>query len=189
MEKSYWNIRYLNEDTPWTLNTHNNAIVNYFLDKDRNSNILIPGAGLSSEAQALLELGYKNITICDISEIVISKLKSENDLASKILLLNADFFELVGQYDYIIEQTFFCAINPELREQYVTKIYDLLKPRGRLLGVLFNIDFEKAGPPFGGSEKEYKNLFSNRLNIINMEICQDSVSARMGNELFFECSK
>lgn len=189
MEKSYWNIRYLNEDTPWTLNTHNNAIVNYFLDKDRYSNILIPGAGFSLEAQALLALGFKNITICDISEIVISKLKSDKELSSEIQFIQGDFFELEGQYDYIIEQTFFCAINPELREQYVTKMYDLLRPGGRLMGVLFNIYFEHAGPPFGGSEKEYKNLFSNRLNIINMEICQDSVSPRLGNELFFECSK
>ena len=73
-------------------------------------------------------------------------------------ILHGDFFEHEKSYDLIVEQTFFCAINPELREKYVLKC-KLLNPKGQLLGVLFNRKFE-GGPPFGGNVEHYEKLFN-----------------------------
>lgn len=42
----------------------------------------------------------------------------------------------------LMEQTFFCAINPSLRKDYVAKMHELLAPNGKLVGVLFDKEFE-----------------------------------------------
>jgi len=95
-----------------------------------------------------------------------------------------DFFNHVGQYDLILEQTFFCAQILERREEYVRHVASLLKRGGRLVGVLFNVDFGKEGPPFGGDENEYRKLFSGLFDIRVMSPCYNSIPPRAGSELF-----
>ncbi|WP_412783757.1 hypothetical protein, partial [Aeromonas sanarellii] len=67
-------------------------------------------------------------------------------------LIENDFFELDDKFDLILEQTFFCALDPELRNQYATKMYNLLNTNGKIAGLLFNFPLTNEGPPFGGSE-------------------------------------
>ena len=63
-------------------------------------------------------------------------------------------------------------------------MHQLLKPDGKLTGVLFNRAFE-GGPPFGGSKEEYEQLFGKHLHIKKMELCTNSIPPRQGAELFF----
>ena len=84
-----------------------------------------------------------------------------------------------------MEQTFFCALHPSLRERYVLKMHDLLVPEGKLMGLLFKIPLNTDGPPFGGNEQEYRNLFEGKLAIQKMETAYNSIKPREGNELFF----
>ena len=63
-------------------------------------------------------------------------LKEKYDKTPVINVILGDFFEHTGQYDLIIEQTFFCAIDPKLREKYVAQSSALLKPSGKIIGVL-----------------------------------------------------
>ena len=88
----------------------------------------------------------------------------------------------------IIEQTFFCALNPALRKDYVDRMYELLKPGGKLVGVLFNRSFE-GGPPFGGSKEEYKELFDEKFVIKKMEDCYNSIEPRKDAEVFIILAK
>ena len=104
-------------------------------------------------------------------------------------VIHADFFEHSGQYDFIFEQTFFCALDPSLRERYVTKMNELLKPGGQLAGVMFNRVFEEDGPPFGGTKEEYEQRFSPFFDIKKMELCYNSILPREGNELFVRLQK
>ena len=59
-------------------------------------------------------------------------------------VLREDFFdlpdELHGQFDYVLEYTCFCAISPERRFEYDRVIWQLLKPKGKLLGLFFPLD-------------------------------------------------
>ena len=55
-----------------------------------------------------------------------------------IRIVNENFFYHQGKYDLILEQTFFCALDPSLREKYVEKCYDLLNDDGKIAGVFFN---------------------------------------------------
>ncbi len=73
-------------------------------------------------------------------------------------LIHKDFFELQTKFDLILEQTFFCALNPILRPKYVQKMSELLNAKGKLVGLLFNVPLNEGHPPFGGDKKEYINL-------------------------------
>jgi SAM-dependent methyltransferase len=115
---------------------------------------------------------------------VLTAALKERFKGQPIKILTGDFFEHKGQYDLILEQTFFCALDPSFRSKYVEHMHQLLKPAGNLVGVLFNKEFE-GGPPFGGSKEEYEQLFSKHLHIKKMEPCYNSIPPRKGSELFF----
>jgi copper chaperone CopZ len=135
-----------------------------------------------------LQQGFTNITVIDIAPTLIAVLKQKFVNHPNIKIILGDFFEHQGQYDWIIEQTFFCALPPTMRPKYVWKMHQLLTPKGKIVGLLFNRDFEE-GPPFGGNKVEYINLFSGAFTIEKMEVCSNSVAPRANSELFIELEK
>jgi SAM-dependent methyltransferase len=183
----YWNNRYLQKQTGWDLGVVSSPIAAYINQlKDKDLRILIPGAGNSYEAVYLLEQGFKNITVIDFAEKALSNLKLRlNHIDEKCYhLIQEDFFNHEDEYDLILEQTFFCAINPELRKEYVNHTHRLLADNGKIVGLLFNRDFPFADPPFAGSKKEYLKLFESKFDIKLMEEAYNSIEARSGSELF-----
>lgn len=105
---------------------------------------------------------------------------------TSIRIVQEDFFKHEGKYDYIIEHTFFCALDPSLRTQYVQKMCSLLSNQGVLVGLLFNRTFEN-NPPFGGSMEEYHALFSPYFQW-SCEPCYNSIPPRQGNEVFIQAT-
>lgn len=148
---------------------------------DRELSVLIPGCGNAYEASYMAEKGFQNVTVIDISSVVTEKIRQALPLSVNII--TGDFFQDDGKYDLILEQTFFCALDPARRAEYVQQIKKLLNPGGKLSGVLFNREFEN-NPPFGGTEAEYKALFEPVLHIRAMEVCYNSIKPRRGTELF-----
>jgi SAM-dependent methyltransferase len=190
LDEAYWSSRYSNNTAGWDTGSVTDPIKEY-IDQltDKNITILIPGCGNGYEAEYLLQQGFTNITLIDISSLLCKQL--EKKLAphsSEVKIICGDFFELQGQYDLIIEQTFFCALDPSLRKAYADKMHQLLKPGGKLVGVLFNRSFE-GGPPFGGNEKEYRELFQDQFYIAIMEECYNSIAPRKRAELFVKLIK
>lgn len=186
LDKEYWNERYQNKTAVWDVGEISTPLKHY-VDQltDKDISILIPGCGNAYEAAYLLQHGFTNITLIDLSPLLVNALKEKlnPDNKPKPNIICGDFFELNQQFDLIIEQTFFCALDTGLRESYVLKMNQLLKPGGKLVGLLFNRAFE-GGPPFGGSKEEYEKLFSGIFEIIRMEVCYNSIPKRMGSELF-----
>ncbi|MFN7099750.1 MAG: thiopurine S-methyltransferase, partial [Flavobacterium sp.] len=105
-----------------------------------------------------------------------------------IQVLLGDFFEHQDHYDFILEQTFFCALDPQNRPLYVSKMKELLAPKGVLFGLLFDRDFE-SGPPFGGSKLEYQSLFEKDFKIIKLEKATNSIQPRANTEVFIYFQK
>ena len=62
----------------------------------------------------------------------------------------------------------------------------LLKPNGKLIGLLFDKDFGREEPPFGGTKAEYQQRFEQRFDIEIMEPSYNSHPARQGSELFIK---
>lgn len=189
LDQSYWEKRYEDKSTSWNIGFPSTPIKEY-IDQltDTNIKILIPGAGNAFEAEYLHNKGY-DVTVVDIAPTPLKNLKSRTPDFPQENLLNINFFDLTGKFDLIIEQTFFCAIDPKLRNAYVNKVHELLSANGQLVGLLFDRKFEKEGPPFDGSIEEYRLLFQSKFVIKTMEPCYNSIETRAGSELFFVFQK
>lgn len=189
LDQAYWDTQYKAKATGWDLGTVSPPIQE-LIDtiEDKNSAILIPGGGNSYEAEYLLQQGFTNITVIDIAPTLIEVLQQKFVNQPHVKIILGDFFEHQGQYDWIIEQTFFCALPPTMRPKYVWKMHHLLAPKGKIAGLLFNREFEE-GPPFGGNKVEYINLFAGAFNILKMAVCTNSVAPRANSELFIELEK
>ena len=189
LSKEYWNSRYEAEETGWDLKIVSPPLKAY-IDQlmDKNMRILIPGCGSGYEAEYLSKQGFQNVTVIDFAPLAVQKMQIYMADYQNIKIICADFFTHIGKYDLILEQTFFCALDPSLRTKYVEKMSELLKENGKLVGLLFSIQFPN-NPPFGGSREEYINLFLDTFKINILEPCYNSVKPRQGNEIFFNFSK
>jgi hypothetical protein len=188
MDKEFWERRWQTGETGWDIGEVSPPLKAY-LDQlsDKSIAILIPGAGNAYEAHYLVDKGFTNITILDISETIIDSLKM-SEIGEKVNFINADFFAIKGSFDLILEQTFFCAIDPKNRTRYVQKVHELLEINGKLVGLLFNCSFE-TGPPFGGNTEEYKSIFTAYFNEVSIEPCYNSIGPRAGKELWLSCTR
>jgi len=185
LNQDYWENKYTNNKIGWDIGTISPPIENYFNQiTDKKISILIPGAGNSYEAEFLFDNGFKNITVLDLAKQPLQNLQKRIPLFPTNQLIQGDFFNHHKKYDIIIEQTFFCALNPELRLNYAKKMNDLLNDKGKLIGVLFNFPLTEVGPPFGGSLMEYKKTFSKYFYTKTLEICFNSIKPRQERELF-----
>lgn len=190
LDAAYWTNRYKHGKTGWDIGEVSSPLKVY-IDQLENKNlkILIPGAGNAYEAEYLFNKGFKNVFIADISKEPLANFKERVPNFPEDHLIHSDFFDLDGLYDIILEQTFFCALPVQKRPQYAQKAHQLLKERGNLVGLLFNFELTEAGPPFGGSKKEYLTYFEPNFKIEIFEPCYNSIQPRQGNELFFKFRK
>ncbi len=190
LSAAYWDQRYRDSNTPWDIG-YVSPPLQHFLDKitDKSLRILIPGAGRAYEALYLHQQGFDQVWVCDWAKESFAYLqKQAPDFPAEHFLMG-DFFELELEVDLVVEQTFFCALPRERRADYVQKMAQLLSQNGKLMGLLFAAEFTHAGPPFGGSEAEYRDLLSVHFEIDQMALAPDSIKPRLGRELFFVASK
>jgi methyl halide transferase len=190
LNKEYWSERYIEQRTGWDIGEVSTPLKEY-IDQIENKEIkiLIPGAGNAYEAEYLFRKGFKNIYILDFAYEPLEKFKKRIPDFPEERLLNENFFEITESFDLILEQTFFCSLPPVRRTDYAIKINELLKPNGKLVGVLFDMSFAKQGPPFGGDRTEYLTYFSPYFKIVTFENCYNSIPPRMGSELFMILKK
>ena len=191
LDAQYWNNRYLENTTGWDLGEVSPPLKAY-IDQltDKSIRILIPGCGNCYEASYLLENDFNDITVIDLAPALTDALqkKMPPEKYPQLNIINGDFFKLEEQYELILEQTFFCALDPALRDTYAQKMMSILKPGGKLVGVLFNREFD-GGPPFGGKETDYRLLFSQYFQINILATCYNSIEPRRGSEVFIEFEK
>lgn len=191
-DQEFWDNYYKNDNTPWDMGEVSPPLKGY-IDQMTNKDIeiLIPGAGNAYEAEYLWNNGFKNIDVVDISALPLQNLKKRIPGIADKKLVQTDFFNLQKQYDLIIEQTLFCALQPSLRDNYANKMHSLLKSGGKLIGVLFTfpLDSKQETPPFGGSIEEYEKCFSPLFTILVLETAVNSHPTRQGSEAFIILKK
>lgn len=190
LNESYWTNRYLSDQSGWDTGSITTPLKQY-LDQveNKSTKILIPGCGNAHEAAYLHENGINSVYLLDISPLPLQQFAERYPQFPKEHLILGDFFEHEAEYDLILEQTFFCAIDPSLRENYVKKSNGLLKSNGKLVGVLFDREFTHQGPPFGGSVEEYQALFQKAFEIKTLAPCYNSIPPRQGSEVFIQFIK
>ena len=190
LDHAYWEQRYLQDLTGWDIGGPSTPLKEY-IDQltDKDLRILIPGGGRAWEAEYAHRQGFRNVFVIDLTELPFKDLLERCPEFPQEHLIIGDFFAHAGSYDRIIEQTFFCALDPALRPKYVDHMHTLLSPGGKVVGVLFNDTLNSDKPPFGGSRSEYLPLFTRHFQHLSLEPCYNSISPRAGRELWLSAAK
>jgi thiopurine S-methyltransferase len=192
LDPEYWSGLYKNNDAPWDAGGITTPLKTYFDQLDnKNISILIPGAGNAYEAEYLVRSGFGRVYVCDYAGEPLKNLKERCPEIPDDHLLHRNFFELErkNEFDLIVEQTFFCALDVSLRRKYFEKMHELLKPGGKLVGLLFEHDFGREIPPFGGTREEYLGYIGSGFKINVFKPCYNSIRPRAGRELFMNLKR
>lgn len=189
LESEYWNARYKTGDTPWDIEKAHPAFKDLMprlkLSKCR---VLVLGCGNGHDAALLAKNGH-HVTAVDGSLSALENAK-KNYSSLNIEWIHADIFNLPAEYnqafDLVLEHTCFCAVSPDLRQDLVKVWNRCLVPTGYLLGVFFVMD-KPDGPPFGGTEWEYRQRLKDRFHFLFWGRAGDpeslSIAGRSGKEL------
>ena len=106
LDAAFWNNRYLQQQTGWDLGAPSAPLTHYTEQfADKSAEVLIPGCGNAYEAAQLLQQGFQNITLLDVSSVLTAELQ-QRFRHTPIHIVNEDFFQHNGRYDLILEQTF-----------------------------------------------------------------------------------
>ncbi|MDX2063519.1 MAG: methyltransferase domain-containing protein [Bacteroidia bacterium] len=187
MSPAYWDKRYQAADTPWDLGTASRPLVQFFETlTDKQLRILIPGGGPGHELAWLWAHGFEAAYQLDYAPSIRAQALATYPEVPESRFLVGDFFAHSGQYDLIVEQTFFAALDPSLRPAYAEQMARLLVPGGRLAGVLFEFPLTEKGPPFGGHRTAYYTLLAPHFDRICLGTCHTSVPERLGKEVWLE---
>ena len=187
----FWNQCYIDNNTGWDIGTATPVFKQWADSLPKKSKILVPGAGNGYDPLYFSSLGH-DVTAIDFSEVAIKSIKQKaNSKNLKINTLQYDFFDLKNkfkdEFDFIVEYTFFCAIGPQKRLDYINIVYNLLNNDGHLIGLFLplNKDLSEGGPPFAVKENEIKSKFSKKFNLIDSYTHPLSIDARKNNEKYF----
>jgi SAM-dependent methyltransferase len=148
--------------------------------------MIVPGAGRGHDAREFARHGFQ-VTAVDFTPYAIQEMRRLADPDAPVDIQPLDLFalprELDGSFDYVLEYTCFCAIDPQRRGEYAAVVSRLLKPRGIYIDLAFPLDRHAGGPPFAVSVPEVEELFARRgFKLMRQELPSDSVSARRGRE-------
>ncbi|MBN2614961.1 MAG: methyltransferase domain-containing protein [Bacteroidales bacterium] len=190
LSKKYWSRQYDNNRTGWDIGYVSPPIKEYFDQRmDRAAKILVPGAGNGWEVEYLYKNGWHNTYLLDFAPAAVQKFSQRFPDFPNQHILEENFFDHQGTYDYVVEQTFFSSIPRTIRPEYARQIFQLLKPGGKFVGLLFNHEFNYPGPPFGGTTEEYKTLFFSLFNVKYFTTAFNSIKPRKDRELFIILEK
>ncbi len=185
MNKKYWEERYLKNEIGWDVGNITTPLKEYINQiADKTIKILLPGAGNGYEFEYLYNRGFKNTYVLDIANAPLKNIRKRMPHINPEKIINSDFFQFNDTFDLIIEQTFFCALNPDLRKKYVEKAHQLLNTKGKIAGLLFDFPLTTEGPPYGGCKEEYEALFSKKFTLKTLEKAYNSIKPRADKEFF-----
>ncbi|MBL7013466.1 MAG: methyltransferase domain-containing protein [Candidatus Marinimicrobia bacterium] len=183
----FWEDIYLLDDAGWDLGGPTPVFAQ--IGKEITpGKICIVGCGRGHDAIMFAKKGF-HVTAIDFAP---SAIKAVNELALeanvKIDAIQIDLFSMLPKFnntfDYVVEQTCFCAIQPKQREDYAHVVHSILKSGGLLIGLWFPLDktMEEGGPPWATSIQEVKSLFNHGWEIEKEEWPDLSISPRKDRE-------
>ena len=155
--------------------------------------MLVPCAGRGYDAREFARHGFE-VTAVDFAETAVSEMRRLAEDKAPVEIVQHDMFAmphvLDGTFDYVLEYTCFCAIDPRRRAEYADLVRRLLKPGGLFIDLAFPLAQRPGGPPFAVSEAELLRLFQQRgFKLQSREIPNDSAPHRQGAEELFILQK
>lgn len=186
-DHSFWEDLYNKDDIGWDLNGPTPTFKK-IVSKLNPGKVIILGCGRGHDAITFAKLGFM-VTAVDFAPSAINYLKrlckKEN---VNVNIIKNDFFLLDesfnNYFDYAIEQTCYCAIDPKRRKEYEKLVFRILNSSGSLIGLWYPIDkvISDGGPPWGVSIPKLKDIFSKNWVIRNESFSDLSVAKRKNRE-------
>ena len=134
-KSDFWDDKYINNEHKWDISGPTPGFVHWSQTLKSTRKIIIPGCGNGYDAVHLANQGHDVLAV-DFSSKAIDNLKSKK--IDNLNAVSADYFtlplEFNNKFDYFLEYTFLCAINPDRRMEYIKKSFDLLNSKGEYIG-------------------------------------------------------
>ena len=148
----------------------------------RPGRMIVLGAGRGHDARMFARRGFQ-VTAVDFAAQAVAEMKRLASPEAPVTILQSDLFglpaELTKAFDYVLEYTCFCAIDPKRRSEYADLVGRLLKPGGKYIDLAFPLDGRSGGPPFAVSVAELIRLFQDRgFELLSREMPVDSIPRR-----------
>ena len=183
----FWETHYQEGETGWDVGGPT-PVFSQLVELLKPGKLCIIGCGRGYDAILFAQYGFR-VTAVDFAPSAIrsvQKLAQEAKLS--VQALERDLFTLSqdfeGEFDYVLEQTCFCAIPVHRRVEYEQLVWTILRPKGQLIGLWYPLDkkLEEGGPPWGVEETTLKQLFQDRWHILQDEYPTLSIPRRQGRE-------
>ena len=183
-----WDRRYQAGSDLWDIGCPAPPFVNLLKSNNAPSpgRIVVLGSGSGHDAMLFAETGFEVVGVDFApSAVARSRTMAAARGVKNIQFLQRNMFELEAAlhhtFDYVLEHTCFCAIDPVLRPNYVKLVQQLLKPQGKLIA-LFYTHGRQGGPPFGVKPQAVSGYFTPEFEVLRFEPAPDSIARRQGDE-------
>ena len=183
----FWEDIYLADDAGWDLGGVT-PIFKFIGESISPGKLCILGCGRGYDAIMFAQKGF-DVTAVDFAPSAIQAVHElANEAGVFVKTVETDIFSLrtdfANTFEYIIEQTCFCAINPNRRKDYEKLVRQILEPAGKLIGLWFPLDKSVTddGPPWGTTTDEVKALFINGWTVEREEFPNLSIEPRRNRE-------
>ncbi len=183
----YWENRYIEGTTGWDLGQAAPPFVS-LLDSaaaPKPGKMAVLGSGSGYDALLFAARGFEVIGFDFAPSAIASATELAQNSSISAQFLQRNIFDLPAEFphhfDYVLEHTCFCAIDPGDRQSYVQLVKSLLKPDGELIA-LFWAHNQPGGPPFGTTTAEIRHYFEPDFKINSLTLANNSVPQRQGQE-------
>lgn len=183
----YWDSRYQEKTDRWDLGKSAPPFQSLLNSPQAPpaGKIAVLGCGRGYDTMLFAQHGFEAVGFDFAKSAIADATALAEAGGSSAKFLQRDIFELPAEFphefDYVLEHTCFCAIDPSQREAYVKLVGDILRSHGKLIG-LFWAHTRAGGPPFGTTTDEIQQLFATDFQILSLELVSNSVPERQGEE-------
>lgn len=149
--------------------------------------ICLPGSGLGYDVVLFAQNGFE-VTAVEFSATAIQHQRKLAYAAGvEVEVIEGDFFKLParlsGAFDCVLEYVTFCAVDPERRLDFARVMFDVLKPDGKYISLLFPIEDRPGGPPYGLNETETIGIFESAGFVLeSARFHPETIKPRKGRE-------
>ncbi len=183
-----WQRRYEEDDTPWDKGAPSPALVDFLREKPLAGRVLVPRCGRGHDARTIAAQPHTFVVGLDLSPAAVAQAqKLTPGEMTNIRFVAGDFFrlptEFIGTFDWIVEHTCFCAIDPRLRAAYVAAAASALRAGGKMFGIFYLDPRSETAPPFPVSREELSALFDPHFALLEEWVPKNCFPGRERREL------
>lgn len=155
--KDFWEERFSTGNTPWDRGASSPQLGAWLASGAlQPCRILVPGCGSGHEV-AELAMAKFEVTGLDYADEAIARTHrriSEAEVDAAIVRADVLAWEPDRPFDAIYEQTCLCALYPDQWREYADRLYQWLRPGGKLFALFLQLPRAEAaqgfiqGPPY-----------------------------------------